>query len=197
MSNLLSNALFDVRRMVRPALGIATVATVAFFTVIFAVVGVFYFASGRATPPSSPLDAKIPVSTVAPSVVQVFDCVRVGEETCPYYDQSTEYLIQASPQDGLTYTPLKPDDPGTLQADGTRVVHLTRQTPAADWAAVGRAVTLDGAATEKTVTEKTVTVVDAQTGTFPVPGTGQTGTVRISLSQTAITVLSVTYSGSR
>lgn len=194
--SLLSNAWFDVRRGLRPALSFTAIACTAFFIIIALIVGVFWLVTGQAKPPTSPLDTSIPITAVGPSVVQVFDCVRAGDE-CPYFEKSKEFLIAGAPSTGLVYTPLKDDDPGTLDADGNRVIRLSTATTPQEWAAVGRAVTLNGKASEKTVTEKTVTQVNAQTVTYPVPGTNKTGTIVLSLSQSSIVVVSVTYAETR
>lgn len=194
MSGLLSDMLFDVRRGLRPTLTIVGVVFAGFFLLLALVLGVFYLATGRATPPKSPIDAAIPVTAYAPSVIQVFDCVQTGP-SCPYYDKSKQYLMQVVPDEGLTYTPRTVADPGSDGPDGAKVVRLGPATSAADWAAVGKAVTLSGAANETTVTEKNVSMPDAQTATFTVAR--RTATMKFAVTQESIQIISVIYTAER
>jgi hypothetical protein len=191
-SDILGEARWELKRVQGPILkGLAALFTVAMLLGM-AAVGVMWWVSGKAQPPTSAIDSRIPLNSYTAAVVQVMDCIDKGPQVCPEFQRSKDYLILSSGGEGIIYTPLTATDPGEALPDGTRKIVFTKTTPEADWKAFARAGTYDGVATPLSVTEKTVVPKEA-TGTFTLNGGKVTGVMTFSLNQNTMSLRKIVY----
>lgn len=157
------------------------VGIVALFVLAFAAVAVFVGSRAHSARPTMP---DIPLTSFAPAVIEVFECVRTE---CPEADQAKQWLIAHTPragagsEGGLTYTPRTAADPGSSTADGARRVVLDETTDNETWKQLAAAVTLDGNASPATVTENSTLPdpADPTVAVFTVPTASGTATFRM------------------
>lgn len=117
------------------------------FLLMAAGIGVFLFIGSRVTDVPEPMTTDVPLENYSTSNIETFVCVNAGEDGCSNYADAQQYLILATENHDLTYTPLHDTDPGTDTGEGTKAVQLTESTSDEDWAAVAAAVTRDGQVT--------------------------------------------------
>lgn len=119
-----------------------------------------------------------PLEMYVPATYETFDCFATGPSECERFD---EYVasVSASPV-AFTYTPISDDDPGELNADGTRTITLDPTLTDEQWQALGTAVTQDQTLQGAQISPEEVTL-DGPVATAHVPsGTdGKTTPVRI------------------
>lgn len=90
---------------------------------------------------------KTPLVNYVPATYETFACLADGPTDCGRFEQYVE-SVSASPV-AFTYDPFTENDPGKVNADGTRTIKLDSTVSPDDWQSVGVAVTqgrtLDGA----------------------------------------------------
>lgn len=117
------------------------------FLLMAAGIGVFLFISSRVIDVPEPMTTDVPLENYSTSNIETFVCIHAGADDCSNYADAQQYLILATENHDLTYTPLHDTDPGTDTGEGTKAVQLTDSTSDEDWAAVAAAVTRDGQVT--------------------------------------------------
>lgn len=192
--DLLDGFKYDVQRTARPAILVALGSLTVLMVVGLVAVVIYGFTVARPTPPNA-LDADIPLPAYGSGVVQVFDCIHRGEAQCPEYQEAKDWLMSATIDSGLEYSPSSiADGPGEQTDSGTILVHLTPQTTEEEWAALAAVITHDGAINPSNVNEGNIVQQDDMI-TFVAntdSGTVQ-GAIQFNIEAERISLISIIY----
>lgn len=200
-SNILEDAMFEVRRRWKTRVFVP-LAIIAAFLIVGVVITVgAWLASDRAQPPAVNSE-DVPLGSYAAGNIEVFDCIYRGPDECSNYAKSKKWVSGATTGD-LTYTPFESDEgaPGEETDGGNRRVTDLQSLTDEQWHALAAGVTNGGAANPGTVTENSVKTSSfspeevSATATFSLTeeDTLTTGTMTFTLTDSGVVLKSIAY----
>lgn len=192
--------LYDLRRGRKWGL-LAIAAFIVFCTVCISVVAAWHH---FLNPNRDMLNAggmpATPLELYVPATYETFGCLAAGPSDCDRFDDYVS-SVSASPV-AFTYSPLREDDPGNPNADGTHTITLDSTLTPEQWQALGTAVTQNQTLQGTQINPEEV-ALDGSVATVEVPSSaadGEPSTARIEFEFTGsaedpstVRVIGVTY----
>lgn len=205
-SNILEDAIFEVRRRWKVRLLLPLILIAVGLLVVGVIVGIGWLASDRARPPQVNSE-DIPMGSYAAGNIEVFNCIYTGPDECTEYDRSREWIAEAS-AGTLTYAPIEGDSNAPGQDAGGGLLSVTDFQSLTDeeWHSLAAGATLEGEANPGTVTENSVKTEGfdperlSADASFTLPegsdSAGRTGTITFSLKDSGVVMEKIIYSES-